>query len=885
MRGGPFASNEMVMKLTIPIAAAFFGLILGGAFTPLAAQAAPVQGWLSWRGPQQNGVSTETRLPDGVDTQHPLWIADVPGQSTPVVANGKVYIMGYLGEGEELQEGVICFDAETGKELWRHLFSDFLSDTIYLRYATSSPTVDEETGNVYIQGTQGILAAFTADGKLLWKHSLMEEYGRLTFPNSRTASPAIDKDLVVTRGITANWGANGPAADRFYAFDKISGEIVWSSTPGDRPKDNSFSHPYFAWLNSKRVLYSATGDGAVVCVNARTGDPLWRVPLTKAGINSTLLVQGNDRVVSIYGTPYEPGQIVALKIPKTTQMPKANESNIQIALDHALPVGAKIISEASEIPKEVLDDERFGPMVKGFTLPDGKFKPGSLAVITNLASGAALAGPPLVIGDTNIIHPGWKFADGAVAYATNQAPGPLIFLRSSVSLWADDISTSTSSPILAGERIYVVSEKGDLCCIDLNDGAVLWKKKIGIEERNSSPMFADGKIYVPILDDPDAKADGGEAGTKGGFYIIKPTDKDGEIIAHVALDGRCFGTPTPYNGKIYMQTTRHLYCFGKAGQNPGLPAPMAAEAWPAHGPATQLQIIPSEVLMRPGQTASFRVRTLDANGLAVEDLRDPSGVKWASFVPATAKVKSVMKAAFNTEGKLVADKEEAPSAGAFMAHVGNLTGTIRGRVLPFLPIHQDFEWATLTETNAAENAAFAYPPLPWIGARFKFEIRELDGNKVMAKTLDNSFFQRATVFIGDPSAKNYTIEADVMSDGNKRIMSEVGLVNQHYYIVLKGAAKELEVNSTQELFRHAAPFETLPNVWYRLKARVDLAADGSGVIRAKAWKKGEAEPKGWTIEVPHKHAHDSGAPGLFSFAPQKRTFIDNIVVTQNPEAH
>jgi len=43
---------------------------------------------------------------------------------------------------------------------------------------------------------------------------------------------------------------------------------------------------------------------------------------------------------------------------------------------------------------------------------------------------------------------------------------------------------------------------------------------------------------------------------------------------------------------------------------------------------------------------------------------------------------------------------------------------------------------------------------------FKFEVREKDGNKVLAKTIDNSFFQRATVFLGDPGTKNYTIEAD-----------------------------------------------------------------------------------------------------------------------------
>jgi outer membrane protein assembly factor BamB len=772
------------MKLTTRIAVGVFGIFLTGFSLSSTSVAAPAKGWLNWRGPQQNGTSRETGLPDNIDPQHPLWVADLPGQSTAVVADGRVYIMGYAGEGANLQEGVTCFDAETGKQLWQQMFSDFLSDTIYLRYATSSPTVDPETGDVYIQGTQGILAAFTRDGKLLWKHSLMEEFGRLTFPNSRTASPVVDKDLVITRGITANWGAQGPAADRFYAFDKKTGELVWSSSPGDRPKDNSYSNPYMGFLDGKRVLYSATGDGAVVCVNARTGDPIWRIPMTKAGINAAVLVHNNDKVICIYGTPYEPGQLVALKIP------------------HVTP--------------------------------------------------------------------------------TNAAAGPVVVERSSAQLWADDISTSTSSPILVGDRVYVVSEKGDLCCVDANNGNVLWKKKIGIEERNSCPIYADGKLYVPMLDDPAVKTEGSaNAGTKGVLYVIKPTDKDGEILAHATLDGRCFGTPTAYNGKIYMQTTRHLYCFGKKGGNSGLPKEQVAEQWPAPGKATQLQVIPSEVLMRPGQSESFRLRSLDANGFTVEEIKDTKSVKWAPYIPATAKVKATMKASFDEKNQLVAGKEPMPSAGAFEATVGNLKGYMRGRILPYLPVTQDFEWASLAETNAAENVMFAYPPLPWIGARFKFEIREIDGNKVLAKTIDNPFFQRATVFIGDPSTKNYTIEADVMSDGNKRNMSEVGLVNQRYYIVMKGNSKELEVNSTQELFRQAVPFDWSPKVWYHLKTRVDVAADGSGVIRAKAWKKGEAEPDKWLIEVPHKHANESGSPGLFAFAPQKRVFIDNVVVTPN----
>src|SRR5271166_2945359 len=56
--------------------------------------AAPVQGWLSWRGPEQTGVSHETGLPEKISAQEALWVADFPGQSAPVVANSRLYAMG-----------------------------------------------------------------------------------------------------------------------------------------------------------------------------------------------------------------------------------------------------------------------------------------------------------------------------------------------------------------------------------------------------------------------------------------------------------------------------------------------------------------------------------------------------------------------------------------------------------------------------------------------------------------------------------------------------------------------------------------------------------------------------------------------------------------------
>jgi outer membrane protein assembly factor BamB len=774
---------------------------------PATAKAGEVQGWLDWRGPFQTGVSLEKGLPEKMDAKAALWTADFPGQSAPVIANGKLYIMGFLGEGPELQEGVACFDAENGKLLWKQLFNDFLSDVVYLRYANSSPTIDPETGNVFIQNSSGIFAALSADGKLLWKHSMMEEFGRMTFPNNRTASPLIDMDLVITRGITAAWGAYGPPGDRFYAFDKKTGELVWSSAPGALPQDNTFSHPWLSFLNGKRVLYSAGGDSSLVCLNARTGEPLYRTPVAKAGAKGGI----NAAVIEYKG-------------------------NIIVVHE-----------------SENIDTSDVGRMA-AFKIPE-EIKPES-------------------------------------------PQAPQVFETKDLEQWRNPVGALASSPILVGDRIYQVSGTGDLAAINAATGKVLWKKKLGIEQRQSSPFYADGKLYIAMyVAAAGGKTEGGGATGEnvgdGELFVVKPGDTDAEILSRTILTGKCYGSPVGYNGKLYMQTEKKLYCFGKAGKNPGLAPAPEPEKWPTPGEKKKLQVVPYEVLLNPGDTQSVRVRTVDANGFIVDENVDPKSVTWEPFIPPTALVKATMKASVSTDGQMVADKENAPSAGQFQASLGELKGYIKGRVLPGLPLMQDFEKYELNQDTSKPPppgvpnqleppTPFAYPPLPWNAARFKFEVRDKDGNKALVKTIDNKRLQRGTVFFNRADLHDYTVEADVLSEGNKRKMSEVGLVNQRYLIVLKGNAQSLEVSSNQELFLQSVPFKWTPNEWYHLKTRVDVAKDGSGTVRAKAWKKGEPEPEAWTIEVPHKHAHQEGSPGLFAFTPQEqRAWIDNIAVTPN----
>lgn len=765
--------------------------------------------WLDWRGPLRDGTTPETGLPSKLDAKAPLWSVALPGQSTPVVHQGKLYINGYLGDGADLQEVVACYDAESGKELWMHRFNDFLSDTIYLRYSTSSPSVDPETGNVYVQNTQGLFSCFTADGKLLWQRSMMEEFGRLTFPNSRTASPVIDQELVITRGITSNWGANGPAGDRFYAFDKRTGELVWTAAPGERPQDNTFSHPLLTWMDGQRVLISAGGDSTVVGVNARTGDPIFRFAAAKAGakggINASILRHG-DQLVVIH------------------ESENLDTSEVGRAALFKLPLGAK-----------------------------------------------------------------------------SPEPGkPAVFEAKNLEVWRNPLGNLASSPCIAGKRLYIVNGTGEVTATDVATGKILWRKKLAAEQRQSSPAYGDGKLYVAvyIADGSAASGSGNDTGGNGELFVLKPGDSDVEILSRTVLEGRCYGSPVPFNGKLYVQTDRRLYCFGKKGNNPSAPKVAPAAGWTEvkAGPAARLQIIPSELLLKPGEARKVRVRSLDAKGFTVEESVDLAKVRFESYVPPTALVKAQMKGAFDAKGSLVADAAAVPSAGAYQASLGELKGTMRARVLPDLPLKMDFENFDLSVSTdkppapAVPNTlepptAFAYPPLPWNSARFRFEVRKAPGegeNKALCKTIDNKLFQRGQIFIGHPGSKNYTVEADVLTEGNKRKMSEIGLVNQRYLIVLKGNSQALEVSSNQERLRESVSFQWSPNQWYHLKTRVDVAKDGSGVVRAKAWKKGDSEPAAWTIEVPHKVAHAEGAPGLFSFTPQEqRAWIDNVSVTSN----
>src|SRR5205823_6091772 len=122
---------------------------------------APAADWIHWRGPEQNGVSRETNLPDkwSLDANaadaNLVWRAPYGCRSTPMVMGGKVFIINDDGEGVHEGERVMAFDAQTGKVLWQYRFNVWHTDIVSSRVGWTNLTGDARAGRVYAHGTQG----------------------------------------------------------------------------------------------------------------------------------------------------------------------------------------------------------------------------------------------------------------------------------------------------------------------------------------------------------------------------------------------------------------------------------------------------------------------------------------------------------------------------------------------------------------------------------------------------------------------------------------------------------------------------------------------------------------------------------------------------------
>ena len=708
--------------------------------------------WVDYRGPNRDGRSSEKNLPTKWGgPANSVWKAPYGGRSTPVIHNGRVYVLNPTFKHEDtknrplLQERLMSLDAATGKVIWEYRYNLYHSDVPAHRIAWSSPSVDLETGNIYVFGAGGTLLAISRDGKKLWERTLVEDFGVVTTHGGRTTSPVLEADKVIVSAITTSWGEHARAGHRFMAFDKKTGETLYVSAPGGRPFDTTYSPPIVADSASGRLLIAGGGDGTVHAVRVNTGEPVWRFYMSKRGVNTGVIVAGTNVIVT---------------------HSEENLDTSEMGLMAAVDINAK-----GEVKKEQLR---------------------------------------------------WA------------VPG---------------VQMGFSSPVLDGDMLMQLDNGSNVFAYEASTGKYLWKKNLGTIQK-ASPVIGDGKLYV-----------GNE---NGKFYILKPAKEGVEVLDMVELpmtkDGpeEITASPAVSDGRVYVVSKEAIYCFGRKGKSTRSPVYKAPVVAPSTASPAFVLVSPTDLALKPGATVQLHARLFDGQG---NFIREEKAATWSL---------AGMKGAVTPDGKYTAPPADA-QAGLVKAMVGTLSGASRVRVLPGLPISENFE--------ALPKGP---PPKHWINTTGKYEVRDVDGKKYLAKLADNAATKRARSFFGQHFEHDYTIEGDVMAVERRRQMGDAGIVGQRYQLVLFGNAQRLELQpwqpETERTVTH--DFAWKKDTWYRLKLRVENMPDGKVKAQGKAWAAGEPEPAEWLVERIDPIGNREGAPGIYADAPFE-VYFDNIKVTSN----
>ena len=406
-----------------------------------------------------------------------------------------------------------------------------------------------------------------------------------------------------------------------------------------------------------------------------------------------------------------------------------------------------------------------------------------------------------------------------------------------------------SSPVLDGDRMYQIDNSANVGAFDVNTGKQLWLKNLGTIQK-ASPVLADGKLYV---------------GTENGkFFILKPSATGCEILDEKQLGTETnpeaiIGSVAVANGRIYLVSDSNLYCIGKKS-NSGGRQPVATEApGDPNRTATFLQVSPTELILKPGEKVSFKVRLFDEQGRFI---REDNSATWS-----VDQLKGTI-----ANGQFTVADDAITQAGLVKATLGNLSGTASVRVFPPLPWSENFD-------SMAVNSV----PPSWVNAALKFIVRDLNGNKVLVKTTEgSSLLSRARAYFGPSDFSNYTVEADINAQEKRRQQGDAGVIAQRYALVLYGNAQEVHLEPWQpEIARTVkVSFEWKPDTWYRMKLEVQNLPDGKVRARGKVWPATEAEPTAWIIERVDPIPNRQGAPGIFGSALAE-IYFDNLKIYPN----
>jgi outer membrane protein assembly factor BamB len=336
-----------------------------------------------------------------------------------------------------------------------------------------------------IKGTNTLLA-YNLEGKLLWQQSINEERpGKHRNGSGSNSSPISDGKFVYAYFKSGDLGCCD-----------LDGKVVWM-----RNIQQEYGEDTLWWdlgtspvLTKEAVVVAVmqSGPSFLVAFDKVTGKQLWKIDR---------MLEANQESNQAYTTP------VSAKVPQ-------GEMLLALGADH-------ITAHWADSGKEIWRVGGFNP--------------------TNEKNYRSISSP-VVVGDL-VICP---YARGQLVTAVRYSPD--IPKKSRVAWQLEKVGADVPTPAVDGERVFLVTDKGDVACVTAKSSETLWSGSLPKNRSafSSSPIVAGGHVYLTRED--------------GMTFVISSQDSF-QLVAENQLEATTVATPVLVNNQILLRTFESLYCI------------------------------------------------------------------------------------------------------------------------------------------------------------------------------------------------------------------------------------------------------------------------------------------------------------------------------------
>lgn len=223
--------------------------------------------WPQWRGPNRDGRVSGSHWPSKLNDSSlkKNWSLPLgPSYSGPIVSKNLVFTTETRDEKEEV---VYAINRETGEQQWSQTWQGTMKVPFFAAsngsWIRSTPAYDGE--RLYVAGMRDVLVCFDAEsGEQLWKVDFVKEFDTPLPKFGFVCSPLVDQDAVYVQ-----------AGASVVKLNKRTGNVLWrAAEDGGGMFGSAFSSPIIANVSGQRQLLAQTRQ-KLTGIDLEKGEVLW----------------------------------------------------------------------------------------------------------------------------------------------------------------------------------------------------------------------------------------------------------------------------------------------------------------------------------------------------------------------------------------------------------------------------------------------------------------------------------------------------------------------------------------------------------------------------------------------------------------------------------